>query len=457
MESPNNKYEKQNDLKNIIELYNKFKNHESTNKKMTADLAIFEISIDKDLIKPDQKIILLEKLINTINKYKDNKVEVYYYSNDKILIYSKNNIEIIIKNIISNLDQNNIDLNEQKYKTNINYAKVNYPQDGIKYSQIIEKLEDKLKNNKEEFNFPSPPDAIKINKKNDYIDKIEKTSTQYYLIAKNENIEIIRQDILADKSFQISAGNNNNFELFYIIKGKISYDDDKILKAGDSITVKSGDKELYLKTITNTKLIYITSSPIFANYQKQIKKLLKLNYNVAKKDVETKEHCIRLETLSRITGVELKLNEKKLFNLGFASFLHDVGKVNVPADILLKPGKLDDKEWKIMKKHTSWGKELIFEYFNNSQFKEIGEIINQHHERWDGSGYPDGLKGDEILIEAQILSVVDAYDAMTNDRPYQKAITKEKAIEEIKTQKGKQFSPKVVDAFIKAIKKSDNK
>ena len=342
MESPNNKYEKQNDLKNIIELYNKFKNHESTNKKMTADLAIFEISIDKDLIKPDQKIILLEKLINTINKYKDNKVEVYYYTNDKILIYSKNNIEIIIKNIISNLDQNNIDLNEQKYKTNINYAKVNYPQDGIKYSQIIEKLEDKLKNNKEEFNFPSPPDAIKINKKNDYIDKIEKTSTQYYLIAKNENIEIIRQDILADRSLKISAGDTGNFEMFYIIKGEVTYNTNKKLLPGDSITVKSGDQEIYLETVTDTTLIYLTSTPIFASYQQQIKSLLKLNQNVAEKDIETQEHCSRLQNLSRITGIELGLDEKKLYNLGFASFLHDVGKANVPAEILQKPDKLND-------------------------------------------------------------------------------------------------------------------
>mgnify|MGYP006294715613 CR=1 FL=1 len=100
---------------------------------------------------------------------------------------------------------------------------------------------------------------------------------------------------------------------------------------------------------------------------------------------------------------------------------------------------------------------MIFEYFNKNQFEEIGEIINQHHERYDGTGYPNGLKEDEILIEAQILSVVDAYDAMTSDRPYQKAITKEKAIKEIKTQKGKQFSPKVVKAFIKAIKKYDEK
>jgi len=457
MESPNNKYEKQNDLKNIIELYNKFKNHESTNKKITADLAIFEISIDKDLIKPDQKIILLEKLMKTIYKYKDNTVEVYYYTNNKILIYSKNNIEIIIKNIISNLDQNNIDINKQNYKTNISYAKVNYPQDGIKYSQIIEKLEDKLKKDKEEFKFPSPPDAIKINKKNDYIDKIEKTSTQYYLIAKNENIEIIRQDILANKSLQISAGDKDNFELFYILKGKLSTKNNEILYPGDSITAKSGDQQMYLETLTDSTLIYLTSTPIFSSYQKRIQKLFELNYNMAKKDIETQEHCDRLQNLSRIVGIELGLDEKKLFNLGFASFLHDIGKSNVPAEILLKPDKLNKKEWEIMKKHTAWGRELITDFFKENEYKIIGTIINQHHERYDGAGYPNGIKENQILIEAQILSVVDAYDAMTNDRPYQKAITKEKAIEEIKSQKGKQFSPKVVDAFVKAIKKYNDK
>jgi|AntRauTorckE6833_2_1112554.scaffolds.fasta_scaffold00352_14 HD-GYP domain-containing protein (c-di-GMP phosphodiesterase class II) len=452
MESPddNNKINNLSNLKNISELYNKI---EFDKKKSSFNLAIFDISFKKNNVEHHEKIILLEKLIKTIDKYRHFKIELFYFNESNLIVCSENDIDNFIKDIIENLNSFEISINNKKYEIKINYGKVNYPEQVKNYNQIITKLKDNLEQNKEEFKFPTLTNAIKINKKDEYIDEIKKDSTQYYLIAKNKTIEIIRQDILADRSLQINADDKDNFELFYIIEGKVSYDNDKILYPGDSITVKSGEKELYLKTITDTTLLYLTSTPIFASYQKRIQKLLELNNNVAKKDVETKEHCNRLQILSRITGIELGLDEKKLYNLGFASFLHDVGKANISAEILQKPGKLNEKEWGIMRSHTIWGKELVFEYFNEKQFEEIGEIINQHHERYDGSGYPNKLSGDEIIIEAQILSVVDAYDAMTNDRPYQKGISKEEAIAEIKSQKGKQFSPEVVDAFIKAIKK----
>ena len=135
--------------------------------------------------------------------------------------------------------------------------------------------------------------------------------------------------------------------------------------------------------------------------------------------------------------------------MGYASFLHDIGKAKIPASLLQKPSKLNEKEWETMKKHTLWGKQIISKQFSLKQFNKIAKIIYQHHERWDGNGYPQGLKCDEILIEVQILSVADAYDAMIYKRPYQKALSKEEAIEEIKSEKGKQFSPKVVDTFLK--------
>ncbi|MDZ7671227.1 MAG: HD domain-containing protein [Halanaerobiales bacterium] len=456
MESPG-KYDainNLNNLNNISELYNKI---EINKKEISFNLVIFDISLDKNNVEHHEKIILLEKLIKTIDKYRDFEIELFYFNESNLIVCSKNDIDNFIKDIIENLNSFEISINNKTYEIKINYGKLNYPEEAKNYNQIITKLKDNLDQNKEEFKFHTTPAAIKINKKDEYIDEIKKDSTQLYLIAKDKNTEIIRQDIIANKSIEIAAGDDNNFELFYIIKGKLIYDNDKILYPGDSITVKSGEKEIYFKTITDTTLLYLTSSPIFAGYQKRINKILSLNKNIAEKDIETNEHCLRLQKLSRITGSELGLNDKKLFNLGFASFLHDIGKAKVPATILQKPNKLSDKEWEIMKKHTIWGKEIILEQFNSKKYVQIVEIINQHHEKFDGSGYPNRLKGNEIRIEAQILSVVDAYDAMTNDRPYQKAMSKEKAIEEIKFEKGKQFSPKVVDAFIKAILKYDNK
>jgi len=301
--------------------------------------------------------------------------------------------------------------------------------------------------------FPLNPNNIIINRKDEYLDKVEKRSTQLFLIAKNDNLEVIKQHITADKTFQIAAGEENSFELFYILEGTVASEDEKItLAAGDSITAKSGEEEKYFKTLTEVTLLYISSTPIFASEQKRINELMDLNNQIAEKDTETREHCSRLQELSRLTALGLGLDEEKLFNLGFASFLHDIGKSRVPKELLQKPGKLTEKEWEIMKKHTEWGKEIVLEKFHNSNFQRVAEIINQHHERFDGQGYPQGLKGDETLIEAQILTVVDAYDAMVFDRPYKKALSREEALAEIKREKGKQFAPQAVEAFLKAEK-----
>ncbi|PUU92911.1 HD domain-containing phosphohydrolase [Halanaerobium sp.] len=303
------------------------------------------------------------------------------------------------------------------------------------------------KNNK----LPLNPNNIIINRKDEYLDKVEKRSTQLFLIAKNDNLEVIKQHITADKTFQIAAGEENSFELFYILEGTVASEDEKItLEAGDSITAKSGEEEKYFKTLTEVTLLYISSTPIFASEQKRINELLSLNEKIADKDTETHDHCDRLQRLSRLTAKELDLSEEKLFNLGYASFLHDIGKAKVPKSLLQKPGRLTESEWEIMKKHTEWGKEIILKKINNKHFKKAAEIIYQHHERFDGQGYPQGLKGEEIMVEAQILTVVDAYDAMVYERPYQRALTRKEALAEIKREKGKQFAPRAVEAFLKA-------
>jgi HD-GYP domain-containing protein (c-di-GMP phosphodiesterase class II) len=299
--------------------------------------------------------------------------------------------------------------------------------------------------------FPSNPNSILINKKDEYLDKVEKRSTQLFLIAKNDDLEVIKQHIAADKTFQIACGDDNNFEIFYILEGSIASEDEEVtLEAGDSITAKSGEEERYFKTLNEVTLLYISSTPIFASEQKRINELMELNSQVSEKDTATEEHCNRLQKLSQITAEVLGLEEKKIFNLGYASFLHDIGKVKIPAKLLKKPGKLSDSEWKIMKKHAEWGRNIILKNFNSNPFKKIAEIIYQHHERYDGGGYPQGLMGEEIMIEAQILTVVDAYDAMVYERPYQQALSREEAIAEIKKEKGKQFSPRAVEAFLKA-------
>jgi HD-GYP domain-containing protein (c-di-GMP phosphodiesterase class II) len=150
------------------------------------------------------------------------------------------------------------------------------------------------------------------------------------------------------------------------------------------------------------------------------------------------------------------LNEETIDLLYKSAPLHDIGKVGIPDSILLKPDLLTEDEYMEMKKHTIYGREAIIRAEKiygsevNDSFLQFGkEMAYSHHEKWDGSGYPGGLKGEEIPVGARIFAVVDVYDALTSERPYRSAWTKDRALEYIREQSGTQFDPKVVKAFLK--------
>lgn len=166
---------------------------------------------------------------------------------------------------------------------------------------------------------------------------------------------------------------------------------------------------------------------------------------VYEKSQETEEHAKRLSTFSKIIGEKLNLSQKNLGELELLAMLHDIGKVGIDDGILNKPGKLDEAEWVIMKRHPEIGYRIAK---STSELEPIAEYILSHHERWDGRGYPQGLKGEVIPILSRIIAVADAYDAMTEDRIYRKAMTKEEAIEEIRRNAGTQFDPKIAQLFI---------
>lgn len=162
----------------------------------------------------------------------------------------------------------------------------------------------------------------------------------------------------------------------------------------------------------------------------------------------TKGHSERTTQYAVAIGRELKLDENALEALRLGGLLHDIGKIGTEDHILDKPGKLTPDEFELVKNHPSKGV-LILKHIN--QLQEIIPIIKDHHERVNGDGYPDGLKGDEISILARILHVADSYDAMRADRPYRKALSKESAIAELKQCSGGEFDPKIVEAFLKVI------
>lgn len=175
-----------------------------------------------------------------------------------------------------------------------------------------------------------------------------------------------------------------------------------------------------------------------------------LEASLYKKNLETKERASRLAKTAIRIGMELGLTRNELKNLGLLVRLHNIGKIAVDERILNKQGTLTEKERAEIKKHC----EIGYRIAESSQIlSDIAEYILAHHEHWNGQGYPYGLKGEEIPLLSRILSIADAFDAMTNDRPYRKAMDKKSAINELQRCSGKQFDPRLVEIFIPVIEK----
>lgn len=165
------------------------------------------------------------------------------------------------------------------------------------------------------------------------------------------------------------------------------------------------------------------------------------------RDPYTGGHLEQVTRLALAVGTELGLGPDRMRALWLGALFHDIGKLAIPDSVLNKPGKLTEEEYELMKTHVERGLRLIE---GVSYLEPARAAILHHHERWDGKGYPKGLRGEEISIEGRILAVVDAFDAMLGDRPYRKGRSEDEAVEELKRCAGTQFDPAVVDAFLRA-------
>jgi putative two-component system response regulator len=170
------------------------------------------------------------------------------------------------------------------------------------------------------------------------------------------------------------------------------------------------------------------------------------------KDNETGLHVIRMSHFTReialVSGMGVT-DAEELFN---AAPMHDLGKMGIPDAILRKPGKLAPEEWEVMKTHAAIGAEILGDdNYNSTLLQMARRIALCHHEKWDGSGYPQGLSGDAIPVEARIVAIADVFDALTSKRPYKEAWPIEDAVNYISSEAGKQFDPELVDCFLKAL------
>lgn len=168
-------------------------------------------------------------------------------------------------------------------------------------------------------------------------------------------------------------------------------------------------------------------------------------------DQDTQEHVERTRNMGRALGQQLGLSDAQLSALELLCLLHDIGKIAIPLDILNKPGKLTDAEWAALRSHADKGYQIALV---SKELKPIADYIRYHHERWDGKGYPARLAGDDIPVLSRIIAIVDAYDAMVNDRCYRKALPPEYAMQEIRNNAGTQFDPHMAEVFLELLSES---
>jgi len=271
------------------------------------------------------------------------------------------------------------------------------------------------------------------------------------LVAAGSGAEIIHHHLNALTLWTLEPNaDTDHFETIYMLSGRLR------CMVGQDVTYLSRTE---LKSFTPSQIravfqaeeesefLYVTSKPVYQSYFGVLNHVRELAVDIEEKDGYTADHCTRIMKQSLRVGVHLGLHPDDLYRLQFAAFFHDIGKIRVPLESLTKASALTAAEWAEMKRHPTYGRDIL-SASGDSTLAPSAEIVEQHHERYDGSGYPFGLQGDEIHICAAIIGVVDSYDAMTSQRAYQPLQSHEAAINEIRRLSGSRYHPRVVERFL---------
>jgi len=211
--------------------------------------------------------------------------------------------------------------------------------------------------------------------------------------------------------------------------------------------------KMYFTMLLGPLLLARYSFKLYLESKSQYYKIIKiLSAAIEAKDPYTEGHSRRVENYAEKIATAMRLPYNKIESVKIAALLHDIGKIGIEDSILHKPYHLSNEEWAKVREHPLIGVKIL----DDVEFPDnVKECILYHHEKYDGTGYPKGIKKDEIPLEAYILSTADAYDAMTSDRPYRRAMTKEQAIEILQKDKGTHFHPEVVDKFIEILQEEN--
>ena len=255
--------------------------------------------------------------------------------------------------------------------------------------------------------------------------------TEFFKQVRESHPQIVKILLTGHVDTDILVAAINDCDLFqYILK---PFEPEEL-----KIAVENGISKYSMAS--NNKLFYNELRELFYKTIRAISNALDT------KDSYTNGHSLRVTLYSMILAKELNLDDNYMEDIEIAGLLHDIGKIAMPKSILCKNGKLTDEEFMVMKSHPVRGEKIVI---NIKKLQMISEWVKAHHEKWDGTGYPDSLKGNDIPLAGRIIALADTYDAMTSTRPYRTALPHDVAINEIKRCAGSQFDPALAEVFIK--------
>lgn len=295
--------------------------------------------------------------------------------------------------------------------------------------------------------------GLHICRNGNYLKNFIQTAGELQLLSKGDGAEVLIQKARENSTVFIEPGKNVELmEFYYVLKGELEFVDCKErIAQGDYFYSHYLTEPVELRTIADIELLYFATRHVFQDLRTTIGELMELSKEVEGKDDYTHSHTNTVKDYAIKIGNKLGLSKEKVGKIGFAAMLHDIGKIDIPDEILKKPGKLTEEEFEIIKQHPIIGAEKV----KGTYYENLSEIILQHHERIDGSGYPYGLKGDEVIIEAQVIAMADTYHAMVSDRPYRKGIDPKDIIKELKELSGKLYNKEIVDALLEILEEDN--
>ncbi len=302
---------------------------------------------------------------------------------------------------------------------------------------------------------PLTRQQIKDIKERSSLDRLDRGNAVYTYIGKSDEIAYVLHSHRPGRSFWIRYEEEENevIEKYTVVLGEVEVEHKNqkfILQAGETLDASQYEELITVYSELGAEILVETTESVFESTFTDIEMIQKEAEEIGKIDGYTYQHCSRIKEYSIELWKKLDQPIDRATMLIWGAYFHDIGKLSVPLEILNKAGTLTPKEWALMKAHTTNGAKMMRNH-EIAWLREAAFIVEQHHERYDGQGYPFGLKEEEVSLEAYIIAVVDSFDAMTTNRPYRDALTVDQAIEEIIKGRGSQFHPQVVDAFLQLL------